>query len=104
MSSVINPCRGVLKVCANGCYRVIQRRNKELLTNNLLCQALNRTQGLSNVVEDKSRFSEDSDEVPEAERFIHKSEVERFMIDSMQKVGAEEHRCKMLAANLSEAD
>ena len=56
------------------------------------------------VVEDKSRFADDEDEVPESERFIHKSEVERYMVQAMTKVGTEQHRAGMLAANLSEAD
>ena len=58
-----------------------------------------QTKHLSTVVEDKSRFSEDDNEVPEADRYIHKSEVERFMIDSMVKVGTERNRAEMLAAN-----
>ena len=47
---------------------------------------------------------EDDKDVPEMERHIHKSEVERFITECMVKVGAEEFRAKMLAANLTEAD
>ena len=50
-------------------------------------------------------FANDGDkDVPEKERFIHKTEVERFIVDCMMKVGAEQFRAKMLAANLTEAD
>lgn len=49
-------------------------------------------------------FSNDTSEVTEEERYIHKTEVERYIIDCMMKVGTEEARAKMLASNLSEAD
>ena len=104
MSSVINQSRTLFKGCTNVCQRIIQGSNKELRTNSCVYRTLQRSQPFSNVVQDKSRFSEDDDEVPEADRYIHKSEVERFMIESMTKVGAEEYRAQMLAANLSEAD
>ena len=56
------------------------------------------------MVDYKKDFSSVHDDIPKEERFVHKSEVERFIIDCMMKVGAEEERAKMLAANLSEAD
>ena len=50
-------------------------------------------------------FGNDGDkDVPNKERFIHKTEVERFITECMMKVGAEQFRAKMLAANLTEAD
>ena len=52
----------------------------------------------------KEEFSNDITEVIEEERYIHKTEVERFIIECMMKVGTEEGRAKMLASNLSEAD
>lgn len=48
--------------------------------------------------------STSDEEVPENQRYIHKSEVERFMMEAMEAVGTEKERAKMLAANLSEAD
>ena len=56
------------------------------------------------MVDYKKDFSNVNDDIPKEKRFVHKSEVERFIIDCMMKVGAEEERAKMLAANLSEAD
>ena len=101
----MNHYRTLIKGCGNGTSRVLQQTNKRSKTNNSPLTLLLQSQRfLSSAVEDKSRFSEDNDEVPEADRFIHKSEVERFMVESMLKVGTEEHRAKMLAANLSEAD
>ena len=52
----------------------------------------------------EKNFSNDRNDIPEEERYIHKTEVERFIIDCMMKVGAEESRAKMLASNLTEAD
>ena len=48
--------------------------------------------------------NEEDKDVPEKERFIHKTEVERFITECMMKVGAEQFRAKMLASNLTEAD
>ena len=104
-SETMNHCRTLAKTCGNGANRLIQRTNKRSKTNDSISTlSYQNHRLLSSAVEDKSRFSEDNDEVPEADRFIHKSEVERFMVESMLKVGTEEHRAKMLAANLSEAD
>ena len=102
---IMNHCRTLAKTCGNGANRFIQRTNKRSKTNDSIFTLSFPNHRLrSSAVEDKSRFSEDNDEVPEADRFIHKTEVERFMVESMLKVGTEEHRAKMLAANLSEAD
>ena len=45
-----------------------------------------------------------SEEIPKDERYIHKTEVERFIIECMMSVGTEEGRARMIALNLSEAD
>ena len=90
----------LIKISNNGFYRVIPKSNRNIKLKVLL----HHNQHVRTIVEDKSRFAEDDAEVPEAERYIHKSEVERYMIESMLKVGTEKHRARMLAANLSEAD
>ena len=56
------------------------------------------------MVDVQKSFSGESTNVLEEERYIHKTEVERFITECMMKVGAEEDRAKKLAANLSEAD
>ena len=105
MSSSIKIYRTLRKECNNIFLCVKQAPFKNVSASNLSHKnSFLQTQHLSTVVEDKSRFSEDDNGVPEADRYIHKSEVERFMIDSMVKVGTERNRAEMLAANLSEAD
>lgn len=49
-------------------------------------------------------LSSADEDIPEPDRTITKTEVERFIVDCMTKVGTEPRRAKMLAANLSEAD
>lgn len=46
----------------------------------------------------------DSEGIPKDERYIHKTEVERFIMECMMSVGTEEERARMIALNLSEAD
>ena len=105
MSLSVQFYRTCLKECNNVALGVKQAPFKKASASNLSHKnSFLQTRHLSTVVEDKSRFSEDDNEVPEADRYIHKSEVERFMIDSMVKVGTERNRAEMLAANLSEAD
>ena len=105
MSLNIHFYRTLVNGCNNSILSAIQTPFKKVSASNLRCKKpFSQTQHLSTVVEDKSRFSEDDNEVPEADRYIHKSEVERFMVDSMVKVDTERNRAEMLAANLSEAD
>ena len=52
----------------------------------------------------KDGFSSDVGEISEEDRYIHKTEVERFIRECMMKAGVEEPRAEMLAANLTEAD
>ena len=44
------------------------------------------------------------EELDESKRLVHKSEVERFIVDCLVKVGTEESKAKSQAAILSEAD
>ena len=48
--------------------------------------------------------ADNREEIPKDERYIHKTEVERFIIECMMSVGTEEKRARMIALNLSEAD
>ena len=48
--------------------------------------------------------SSDGTELVEANRYIHKDEVRRFMKDAMMKVGTEAHRAEQIAENLFQAD